>query len=206
MEPEVYFGAYYEVETTADTFIVPHDVVGNVSELKDFNDYVEGEPLGCYWDEPEPYEEGKIYYNEGWLARLQMPGYLDCTEWSAYKTEAEAYNALLEMYGNETGESPEFWEENAARKAGICLNCKYKDVEENSEFCSNNCSVRYVERQGPDIEYGDICTEDGRHFYQYGKLVLTIDEDDDRDEKLKEYIKPSFGRIAGQSAITVTPI
>ena len=38
-------------------------------------------------------------------------------------------------------------------------------------------------------EEGDITTEDHRHFYQYGKLVLTVGEDVDHKPALREFMK-----------------
>ncbi len=45
------------------------------------------------------------------------------------------------------------------------------------------------ESVGP--EEGDITSSDGLHWYQYGKLVLVIEEDDDRNEKLIEFMDKS---------------
>jgi len=45
-------------------------------------------------------EEGYLEIEEikGWGARLQMPGYLDSTEWCVFDTEQEALDYLLETY------------------------------------------------------------------------------------------------------------
>lgn len=90
MLPEIYFGEYYSVETTAGTEIIPCDVSGYVD----------------YADQLRDYLEGKIYTSfalgqplEGYLARLTMPGYLDSTPWGAYSSEEEALADLDEMYG-----------------------------------------------------------------------------------------------------------
>ena len=34
-------------------------------------------------------------------ARLTMPGYLDCTDWTLHETEADAREALADMYGED---------------------------------------------------------------------------------------------------------
>lgn len=43
---------------------------------------------------------GSIEIVRGFGARLSAPGYLDCTEWSVFKTASEAMNHLMDTYGN----------------------------------------------------------------------------------------------------------
>jgi hypothetical protein len=50
------------------------------------------------WDANQIQE---IKYIEGYGARMSAPGYLDCTDWSVFDTEQEAYNFLNEFYGDE---------------------------------------------------------------------------------------------------------
>jgi hypothetical protein len=42
-----------------------------------------------------------IDIRDGYLARLSMPGYADCTEWSAFDTYDEAAQYLIDTYGDE---------------------------------------------------------------------------------------------------------
>jgi len=40
----------------------------------------------------------EVETKEGYGARLSMPGYLDCTEWSVHDSKEEAWNFLKETY------------------------------------------------------------------------------------------------------------
>lgn len=92
MNPEIKFGMYFEVETNHGSEIVPSDVCGRTAatHVEALLNYLEGKPM----DEDELCE-----VKEGYLARMSAPGYLDCTEWSAFKTEKEAKDFLEEAYG-----------------------------------------------------------------------------------------------------------
>lgn len=92
MKPEVFHGAYYSVETSAGTEVVPQEVCGNPGTNLDLRDYLEGYP-------DEPGEKPEI--RNGWLGRMSAPGCLDCTDWAVYATEQQARDALAEMYGDE---------------------------------------------------------------------------------------------------------
>jgi hypothetical protein len=89
MEPEIYRGEYYAVDTSIGNEIVPADVVGTVNSVADLAEYVEGEISDSV---PPPVKTG-------WLFRLSAPGYLDCTDWSVADSEEEARAELEEMYG-----------------------------------------------------------------------------------------------------------
>lgn len=47
---------------------------------------------------PEDIEHEEHETVTGFGARLDAPGYMDCTEWTVYDTAAEAARALLDMY------------------------------------------------------------------------------------------------------------
>lgn len=93
MVPQVYSGFYYKVETSHGSEIVPCDVVGRTDLIDPIylQDYVTGQV-----DE----SGDMIGSRAGWLARLSMPGYLDCTDWTAHNTEAQAIAYLADMYGD----------------------------------------------------------------------------------------------------------
>ena len=92
MQPQIYKGEYFAVDTTCGTEIVPCDVVGRTIavHVEALLNYLEGTPC-----DPEETCEVKT----GWLARMSAPGYLDCTSWSVYRTESDAQNQMSELYG-----------------------------------------------------------------------------------------------------------
>lgn len=97
MEPQIEYGQAWSCDTTAGITIIPLDVVGNLEgtpaeQWEALADYLEGEPM----DADTPPE-----LVSGYLARMSAPGYMDCTPWSVYATEAEAREALDDMYGLE---------------------------------------------------------------------------------------------------------
>lgn len=89
MQPEVYFGYAYEVETTCGIELVPWDAVGDVKCVEDLQDYLDG---GICGDQP-------LVKLAGFLARLSAAGYMDCTPWTIHDTEMEAMEYLGETYG-----------------------------------------------------------------------------------------------------------
>jgi hypothetical protein len=76
---------WYVIETNQGTWFVPKDDIGEVTELADLKDYVEGTPES-------------FTTREGYGARLSAPGYLDCTEWSVFDTPEQAEEYLDEYY------------------------------------------------------------------------------------------------------------
>ena len=99
MQPEIYYGDAYDCDTDHGREIVPLELVGIMDDdatpaeqWARVSDYLEGKPM----DADTPPE-----LVTGWLARMQAPGYLDCTPWAIYDTEAEAREALSDMYGDD---------------------------------------------------------------------------------------------------------
>lgn len=105
MEPQVYAGKAYVVETNHGTEIVPHDLAGGLMAndgrrmevgVTVDGDGVDSRPLHMYL---EP--GAKIHTVElkrGYLARMSAPGCLDCTPWELHDTAAEAEASLRENY------------------------------------------------------------------------------------------------------------
>lgn len=109
MEPDIQYGLWYAIETTNGTEFIPADLAdlgleadtilskddeGFVDAAASIRDYVTGDPL-------------EITLRTGYGARLSMPGYMDCTEWSVFDTEDEAAAWLTEMYGDEEPFGPD---------------------------------------------------------------------------------------------------
>jgi hypothetical protein len=95
MEPEVYEGSAWVVETTCGTEVIPSDLVGDNPTQADLRDYCEGAPQ----------QHGAFFVPElayGWFARLSAPGYMDCAAWTGpFDTEGEAEAYLSETYGTD---------------------------------------------------------------------------------------------------------
>jgi hypothetical protein len=94
MQPQVYQGQYFAIETSIGTEFVPADVIGRTvgTAAEAFENYCEGTI-----DDPEECVECKT----GWLARMSAPGYMDCTDWCAYESEVEAWEDLIRNYGDD---------------------------------------------------------------------------------------------------------
>lgn len=90
MKPEVVRGDWYEVEDKrGETSIVPTDV-GLADWIDDLKD---GESVTI------------TLHVDTWGGRMSAPGYLDCTEWGLYKSEADAIRWLREEYETDDEEA-----------------------------------------------------------------------------------------------------
>lgn len=100
MQPQVYKGEYFQVNTSAGTEIVPADVIGRTMNVHvdALLNYLEGRP-----DDPDEVCE----VHSGWLARMSAPGYMDCTAWTAHASEIEATEYLADMYGDDDEDEDE---------------------------------------------------------------------------------------------------
>jgi hypothetical protein len=99
MQRQVIEADYFEIETTDGTYIVPRDVISykpiGCADVELFGPFI---PAGSdMLNDNDPF----IAVQHGWLARLNAPGYLDCTEWSAFKTKEAAEKWLDEFYGDD---------------------------------------------------------------------------------------------------------
>jgi hypothetical protein len=94
MQPYIYCGPCYIVETSHGTELVPCDVVGDLGLADDapelakaLADYVEGTI--------ESVEYKKVFYG-----RYSAPGYTDCTDWTWGASAEEVSETLESMYGD----------------------------------------------------------------------------------------------------------
>ena len=94
MQKQVCVCTFFEVDTTAGIEIVPCDVIGRTvaTDVCALLNYLEGTPLDL---------DELCEVKAGWLARWHAPGYMDCTSWSAHKTEQAAHAYLDESDEND---------------------------------------------------------------------------------------------------------
>ena len=79
MERQVVFGTWLEVDSAEGIVFIP------VGEFEITPDMM-------------PRDWWTIEVLTGYGARLSAPGYLDCTEWTVFGTEAEAHQFLEDFY------------------------------------------------------------------------------------------------------------
>lgn len=103
MQPEVWKGAMYLVDTNQGTFSVDVEDVGTYSE-EDLESMSDEEKIELF----QAYTEGKISeifdvtIESGWFARLTAPGYMDRTEAvGPFSSKSEALAELKYMYGDD---------------------------------------------------------------------------------------------------------
>lgn len=93
MEPEIVHGRWIEVDGTCGTEWIPADLVGDVEEYHG--------PAVAVPDSLADYCENRsvilVKIIDGYGARFSAPGYLDCTPWTVFQTEAEAQEHLDEQ-------------------------------------------------------------------------------------------------------------
>ena len=85
------------------TFVAAEDVTDSGLKIGESTD--DEETLDLYSDYYEGSEIQTVGLIEGYGARLSAPGYMDCTEWSVFKTEAEAQEYLNENYPEDEEET-----------------------------------------------------------------------------------------------------
>ena len=89
-----------EVETNCGTEFVPIEQLG----IK-LTDNLDAESLERARIALRDYVEGSKILDyqivKGYGARLSAPGYMDCTEWTVFDTELEAYDYLEQTYGDD---------------------------------------------------------------------------------------------------------
>jgi hypothetical protein len=87
MKKEIKYDRWFIVDTTQGTVAIPQNYVGKTLHITASNvsDYIEGKFLG-------------FEVVDGYGARMSMPGYLDCTEWTVFDTEEKANQFLPDIY------------------------------------------------------------------------------------------------------------
>jgi hypothetical protein len=99
MKSEITFGVWAEIDTANGTWFVPAEVLGVIPRELGvvYEEQEDLEAVGLGGINFSDYTEGgefvSVEFREGYGARLSAPGYLDCTDWTVFKTkeQAEAY-------------------------------------------------------------------------------------------------------------------
>jgi hypothetical protein len=100
MRPEIFFDECAAVVDTCQGIqVIPSSVCGDRrKQLEEELDHAElMEILGDYLESGTT-EIYSVEIQAGYLARMQAPGYLDCTGWTIHPTEKAARRNLREMY------------------------------------------------------------------------------------------------------------
>jgi hypothetical protein len=88
MQKQIRYDRWFLIDTSEGTVAIPQDYIGKTLQItaSDVEDYIHGNFLG-------------FEVVDGYGARLSMLGYLDCTEWTVFKTEEEADQYLCDLEG-----------------------------------------------------------------------------------------------------------
>ena len=112
MQPQLTeYDHWLVIETTDGTYFFDWDLAGSA---KDYIENPESISFAAIANElhiytevgPEDIENVSDIWGYG--ARLSAPGYSDQTYWAVFKTQKEAAQHLLDMYGND--DTPEDWQ------------------------------------------------------------------------------------------------
>lgn len=101
MQPEIFHDpAAIVVDTNQGIQVIPSSVAGNTDRLSAADELDNDELMEILGDylEPGTREVYSVEVRAGWLARMQAPGYLDCTSWEIHDTKKEAIRSLRENY------------------------------------------------------------------------------------------------------------
>ncbi len=94
MKPVILKGKFFRVETDIGTEIVPGYLIDRTmsTDVSALVEYLEGTPVD---------EDATVECEEGFVARMSASGYMDCTDWTAHKTQHEAMQYLVDTFGDE---------------------------------------------------------------------------------------------------------
>jgi hypothetical protein len=186
MELQSEFGRWYLVETQDGTDVIPADVVGFICEPgstieRDNEDVTAADwrevmsLLRSFYHDSPRFDVRSVECVEKWGARYSAPGYMDCTDWVLGDTQEEAEKDCKKMYGDdeeeEEEEEPE--DEQDARQDA-------RDRKRWKEIGSPLLGLPEDDGVWEDDEptEDDYTTRDYRKFYQYGKLVIEISQEE----------------------------
>ncbi len=108
MQKQIVSTNWLEIETSNGTVFLPEDMapqtaidfcdsIGELHEPDELPSTVKCDLLE-WTDCNDANDIESVERITGFGCRLSAPGYMDCTEWSVFKTEKEAENYLSEMY------------------------------------------------------------------------------------------------------------
>ena len=96
LKPNLLADKYYQIETTQGTEIIPAHITNARGPARNFTAMCQGDIL-------MPLDE-LMLPQQGYVARMFAPGYLDCTEWTAFPTLRQAQEYLMENYADDNNE------------------------------------------------------------------------------------------------------
>lgn len=111
MQPEIIHDLFLTIETRDGDTVIPADLVGSLvsgpasMDMDNVPRYVRDlweSALRPYLDSHAPIQSVTAKHAYG--ARLSAPGYMDCTEWALFDSEAEAREYLADTYGDDSEE------------------------------------------------------------------------------------------------------
>ena len=90
MDKQVIFDRWIVIDTSNGTTAIPQSVVGPQTQFTadDVASYIDGQFISAE-------------LVDGYGARLSMPGYMDCTEWTVFTTEQDAWEFLSSMHDDD---------------------------------------------------------------------------------------------------------
>jgi hypothetical protein len=106
MQPEITLDDWWVVESRMGNMVYPasqfsvEEILQDAGATQEQMDFIYPDTEG--WIDRAAEEDIEIEQLLGqYGARLQMPGYLDTTEWAVFPNEEEAAEYLIDMYGDE---------------------------------------------------------------------------------------------------------
>lgn len=90
-------------QANGESVVLPMDLVAPTREA--YERLTDSERASIAEDYADTRGEISFSIERGYGARLSAPGYMDCTEWSVFRTETEASLWLSEAYGDDEGDA-----------------------------------------------------------------------------------------------------
>jgi hypothetical protein len=109
MQPEILLAIWVQIDGSHGITFLPGEVDSDLARALG-EKHISDERMNELVEEAAPYYEGSIDSLEvvfGYGARMQAPGYMDCTEWSVFSTRTQAEAYLRDNYLDDEPEEEE---------------------------------------------------------------------------------------------------